>query len=120
MNHYDYFTKHEDYVEYKAGDKIFSEGDAGNGKMYAVKSGSVQIVLNGTVLETVQPGYYFGEMSLVDSAPRAADAIAQTDCQIVAVDKYHFMFLVNETPRFALQVMHVMAERIRKLHERVS
>jgi CRP-like cAMP-binding protein len=119
MNYYDYFKNHQEYVEFKAGDRIFSKGDESNGKMYAVKSGQVEIAHNGTVLETVEPGHYFGEMSLVDAAPRAADAVAKTDCQIVLVDKYHFLYLTQETPMFALQVMHVMAERIRKLHDRL-
>lgn len=119
MSHYDYFKNHEEFVEFAAGDAIFNEGDASNGKMYAVKEGQVEITHNNVVLEIVEPGHFFGEMSLVDSQPRAANAVAKTDCKIIEVDKYHFMFLTHETPTFALQVMHVMAERIRKLHERV-
>lgn len=119
MNHQDYFTKHDEYQDYAAGTTIFKEGDPGNGKMYAVKSGEVEITYNGVVLETVKPGSFFGEMSLVDSSPRAATATARVDSQIVEVGKYHFLFLTQETPMFALQVMHVMAERIRKLHTMV-
>ncbi|MEL6307740.1 MAG: Crp/Fnr family transcriptional regulator [Chloroflexota bacterium] len=120
MRYVDYFTKHDDFVVYKAGETIFNEGDEANKKMYAVRAGEVEIVHNDVLLETVRPGYFFGEMSLVDAAPRAANAIAKTDCEIVEVDKYHFLYLIGEAPMFALQVMHIMAERIRKLHERVK
>ncbi|MCB9455204.1 MAG: Crp/Fnr family transcriptional regulator [Anaerolineaceae bacterium] len=116
MNHQDYFTGHKDFIEFVAGDTIFNEGDPGNAKMYAVKSGEVDIVHSGRVLETVKPGYFFGEMSLVDSSPRSATAVAKSDCHIVEVDKYHFLYLTHEAPMFALQVMHIMAERIRRLN----
>ena len=117
MNHYDYFKFHKDFIEFKAGEHIFEEGDESNSKMYAVKDGAVDIVYKGMVLETVEAGHFFGEMSLVDNEARAASAVAKTDCQIVEVDKYHFLYLTHETPNFALQVMHIMAERIRHLNE---
>lgn len=120
MFHYDYFKNHDEFSDYKAGDTIFNEGDAGKRVMFAVKEGEVEIIHNGVVLETVTGGHFFGEMSLVDDAPRAATAVAKTDAKIIAIDKYHFLYLTHEAPNFALQVMHVMAERIRALHERVG
>ena len=118
--HQDYFTHHDEFVDYSAGDIIFEEGDDSNKIMYAVKEGEVEIVHNDIVLETVTAGRFFGEMSLVDASPRAARAVCKTDCKIVEVDKYHFLFLTHESPTFALQVMHVMAERIRALHDKVG
>jgi CRP/FNR family transcriptional regulator, cyclic AMP receptor protein len=112
----DYFKNHDDYIEFKVGDVIFDQGDSSNKIMYAVKEGEVDIVYGDKVVESVESGRFFGEMSLVDAAPRAAAAIAKTDCKIVPVDKYHFLYLLHETPSFALQVMHVMAERIRTLN----
>ena len=112
----DYFKNHDDYIEYQAGDVIFDQGDSSNKTMYAVKSGQVDIVYGEKVVETVDAGRFFGEMSLVDASPRAAGAVAKTDCKIVPVDKYHFLYLLHETPSFALQMMHVMAERIRTLN----
>jgi CRP/FNR family cyclic AMP-dependent transcriptional regulator len=117
MDHHDYFKRHKDFVLHKAGEYIFKQGDASNNRMYAVKSGSVDIVYNDKVLETVEAGHFFGEMSLVDAEPRSASAVCQTDCEIIEVDKYHFLYLTHETPMFALQVMHVMADRIRHLHQ---
>jgi CRP-like cAMP-binding protein len=53
-------------------------------------------------------------MSLIDDSPRSADAVAKTACVLAPVDERRFLFLVHETPMFALHVMSVMAERLRK------
>jgi CRP-like cAMP-binding protein len=55
----------------------------------------------------------FGEMSVVDSSPRSATAVAVTDTKLAVIDRRMFLFLVHETPMFALQVMSTMAERLR-------
>ncbi|NWF69112.1 MAG: Crp/Fnr family transcriptional regulator [Chloroflexi bacterium] len=112
----DYFKSAKEFVEYSAGQTIFEEGKTGD-LMFAVKEGLVEIIHDGHVLETVEAGHFFGEMALVDSMPRSAGAVAKTDCKIVAVDKKRFLFLVQETPTFALQVMHTMAERLRKMNQ---
>lgn len=109
-----YFKNFEDYVEFKAGMVIFDENQPGD-VMYAVKEGEVDILHNGHVLETCTQGQFFGEMALIDKSNRAASAVAKTDCRLTAVEKKRFLFLVQETPTFALQVMHVMAERLRRM-----
>lgn len=111
----DFFKRLENVVDYKAGETIFEAGADSNSTLYAVREGSVEIVLNGEVIDTIEEGFFFGEMSLVDSAPRSATARAKTDAKIVPVDRSRFLFLVHETPTFALQVMHVMAERLRRM-----
>jgi CRP-like cAMP-binding protein len=116
LTHFDYFKKHQEFVEYNAGDVIFNQDESGK-VMYAVKEGQVEIYYGSLLLETVNEGEFFGEMSLVDSAPRSAKAIAKTDCKLVVVDKYHFLFLVHQSPTFSLDVMRVMAERIRRLQQ---
>ena len=98
---------------YAAGQVIFEEGDAGN-CMYSVKKGSVEIVAGGQVVETLESGHVFGEMALVDKQPRSATARAKTDCQIVPIDERRFVFLVQKTPLFALQIMKVLTDRLRR------
>ncbi len=114
----DYFKNAQEFTEYTAGQTILEEGDTGD-VMYAIKEGEVNIVHAEQVLETVEAGGYFGEMALLDNAPRSAKAIAKTDCKIVTVPKQKFLFLVQETPTFALQVMQTMANRIRHMNELV-
>lgn len=107
------FRNASDAVAYPAGQTIFSEGDSGE-QMYAVVSGEVEIVTGGKVLEMVSAGGVFGEMALIDHNPRSASAIAKTDCQVVAVDEKRFQFLVQQTPFFALQMMRILAARLRR------
>ncbi|HEU5100134.1 MAG TPA: Crp/Fnr family transcriptional regulator [Roseiflexaceae bacterium] len=60
------------------------------------------------------PGGIVGEMALIDDRPRSATAVAATDCRLVPIDERRFTFLVQQTPMFALAVMRVMAERLRR------
>ena len=110
----DYFKNETNFVDYAAGDLIFDERQPGD-VMYVVKEGTVEITHDGEVLETCEAGCFFGEMALIDRKVRAAAAVAKTDCKLILVDKRRFLFLVQETPTFAIQVMHEMAERIRRL-----
>ena len=82
--------------------------------MYVVSSGSVTLSIGDRVVETVGPGGLFGEMALIDLEPRSASAVADTDCELVTIDKRRFWFLVQETPYFAEIVMRVMASRLRR------
>ena len=55
----------------------------------------------------------FGEMALVDASPRMATAVATNDTVLAVIDRRLFLFLIHETPTFALQVMAAMADRLR-------
>jgi CRP/FNR family cyclic AMP-dependent transcriptional regulator len=97
---------------FKAGESIFKEGDSAL-EFFVVKSGSVDIRLGNRVLETVRENGIFGEMALIDSEPRSATVIAATDVDLVPVGEKQFLFLVSQTPFFALKVMRVLAGRLR-------
>jgi CRP/FNR family cyclic AMP-dependent transcriptional regulator len=92
---------------------IFAAGDPGR-EMYVVRSGKVELKIGDTLLETVGPGGILGELALVDPAPRSATAIAGADCSLVRVDQEAFDDLVRRVPGLALEVMRVMARRLRK------
>ncbi len=100
-------------IPFRAGDSIFRVGDPPD-CMYVVLEGEVRISSNGRLLEDLGPGGVFGEIALIDNAPRSADAVATTDCRVVPISESHFQYLVQETPFFSLQVMRVMAERLRR------
>ncbi len=97
-----------------AGEAIFQQGDAGD-FMYGVVSGQVEMRVGDHRVETAGEGDVFGEMALIDKTPRAATAIAIVDTSLAMIDEREFLFLVHETPTFALQVMGSLAERLRKL-----
>jgi CRP-like cAMP-binding protein len=98
---------------YDAGERIFLESDIGT-SMFVVRSGAVDVITFGTVLERVGPGGMFGEMALMNDAPRAAAALASEPTEVVVIDKPTFFALIAEEPEFALQIMQVMAERVRR------
>jgi CRP/FNR family cyclic AMP-dependent transcriptional regulator len=96
----------------KAGSVIFREGDEAK-ELFVIKSGQVRIQIgNRTVTELGQDSI-FGEMALIDSEPRSATAVAVTDVELVPVTEKQFLFLVSQTPHFALKVMRVLAQRLR-------
>jgi CRP/FNR family transcriptional regulator, cyclic AMP receptor protein len=99
------------------GDVIFRTGDPGD-VMYLVKTGWVDIFLGSELLDSVGPGGIFGEMALIGDEPRSATAIARTDCTLTPIDSGRFEFLVQETPYFAVMVMRVLADRLRRRNER--
>src|SRR5579872_4101408 len=98
---------------FPSGATVFAEGDPGD-QLYVVKSGSVSLSAHGVSLESVEAGGIFGEMAVIDREPRSATAVAESDCELVAIDKRRFWFLVQETPYFAEIVMRVMADRLRR------
>lgn len=99
--------------EYTAGSTIFKKGDPGD-TMFVVGEGDVDIVAEGKIVETLTEGDIFGEMSLIDKQLRSADAVAKTDCKLVCIDEKRFLYMTDHTPRFALQVMRLVAERLRE------
>ncbi len=102
--------------EFKAGDVIFKQGDAAH-ELFVVRSGEVEIRLGNRLLETLPEYSIFGEMALIDAAPRSATAVAKTDVKLVAVSEKQFLFLISNTPHFALNVIRVMARRLRATNQ---
>lgn len=113
MNILQLFRNEEQVESYQAGQTIFTVGDPGQ-VMYVVKAGEVEIVVKGKAIERLEPGAVFGELALIDQSPRSATAIARSACQVVPINERRFIFLVQETPFFALHIMRIMAERLRQ------
>jgi CRP/FNR family cyclic AMP-dependent transcriptional regulator len=101
-----------------AGEIIFNVREPGE-HAYVVTDGEIELELNGRVLETVGSGGIFGELALIDRRERSATARAKTDSTVVAIDQKRFLYLVQNTPFFALEVMKVMAERLRRMDESI-
>lgn len=112
------FDKDQAAEIYPAGKTIFKVGDPGE-HMYAVLTGSVEITINGQVVETVSAGGVFGEMALIEDRPRAAGAVVTAEAKVVPIDRKRFMFVVQQNPFFALQLMTVMAQRLRRMDEKL-
>jgi CRP/FNR family transcriptional regulator, cyclic AMP receptor protein len=100
---------------FAAGVPIFEADEKGD-SMFLIRSGEVEIERNGKVIETLGPGGIFGEMALIDGSPRSATARAKTDCVVAPINEKVFLFLVHETPYFAIAVMRTLADRVRRMN----
>lgn len=98
--------------EVPAGTVIFEEGSEGQ-EMFGIVSGRVELQTAKGLAFSLGPDDTFGEMAIVDGSPRSATAVAAEDSVIAVIDRHRFLFLVGETPNFALQVMGSLAERLR-------
>ncbi|HME28523.1 MAG TPA: cyclic nucleotide-binding domain-containing protein [Pseudolabrys sp.] len=102
----------------KAGETIFKEGETAK-ELYVIKSGQVEIQLGNRLLATLETNDIFGEMALIDSAPRSATAVAKTDVALVPVSKKDFVSLVSRAPTFALDIMGMLARRLRDANKAI-
>jgi CRP-like cAMP-binding protein len=112
-----HITNMEGYQAFPAGTIIIKKGEPGN-VMYVVKAGTVEVRDGRRLLDTVEPGGVVGEVALIDAGGRSASVIAKTDCQLLPIDEEQFILLVERMPYFALQVMRVLADRLRRTTER--
>jgi CRP/FNR family transcriptional regulator, cyclic AMP receptor protein len=108
------FQHETDLVEVPAGHALFKEGDEMNETMYVLVSGNAEIQVRGKLVETAKAGALLGEMAMIDQGARSATVIAKTACKFVVIGRKRFNFLVQQTPNFALGVMRVIANRLRK------
>ena len=109
---------------FEAGETIFREGEKGD-LMYVLLEGAVELkkkVERGeAVLKVVDtPNDFFGEMALLDDRPRSASAIATRRTSVIAVDGQTFETMILTNGKFALKIIKVLAERIRRSNSQVS
>lgn len=112
MLFFDLFRHDPNLINVAAGGHLFREGDAGHA-MYVLLSGKAQILLGNLPVEDVGAGDVVGELAVIEDAPRSATVRTHTACTFVEIDQARFRFLVEEMPYFAIEVMRVMARRLR-------
>jgi CRP-like cAMP-binding protein len=106
------FYNAKTYMDAPAGTVIFEEGSSG-AEMFGVVEGEVEVRLPNGMVRRLGPNDTFGEMAIIDSSPRSGTAVAVADTKLAVIDRQKFLFLVHETPMFALQVMSSIARRLR-------
>jgi CRP/FNR family cyclic AMP-dependent transcriptional regulator len=102
---------------------VLNEGDHSD-SLYVVNSGKVKIFLSDSegkevILNSLGPGDYFGEMALLDSAPRSASAITTEKCQLALISKADFEAFLSEHPAAMIKIMQGIIKRLRSLTENV-
>jgi len=96
------------------GKVLMRQGEVG-GDLMIVALGAVRIERDGRVLATLGRGDFFGEIALIDRAPRTATATAEGQTTLLVVGHREFHALMEEFPGFAADVMRALAKRVRKL-----
>ena len=103
---------------FKAGEVVFREGEPAH-ELFVIKSGKVEIRTGNRLLDTLDDHSIFGEMALIDASPRSATAVAATDVTLVPISEKQFLFMVRQTPFFALNVMRTLAQRLRQMNQTI-
>jgi CRP/FNR family cyclic AMP-dependent transcriptional regulator len=114
--------------KFRAGDIVFNEGDKGD-KFYIILQGSVDVTKrisdNETqTLVTLKPGDYFGEMSLIDEAPRSAGIRAKEDLTLLSISRHDLELLLNASSSISSKIyiffVQTLVKRLRDTNEKIK
>jgi len=104
---------------FQPGQIIVTQGTPGQA-FYLILTGRVEILRDGVSLGAFSAGDFFGEMSLLDSAPRSATirAVDQTSCLMLS--SWDFKALLEQHPSIAIKLLEVLSRRLRVADERIG
>ncbi len=106
-----------DTAAFASGQTIFLEGDLGT-EMFIILDGRVRIEkrIRGEahLLSILEKGDFFGEMGVLESTPRSADAVAETDTKLLAITGSRFDEMIRKTPEIAVRIIRKYATRLRE------
>jgi CRP/FNR family cyclic AMP-dependent transcriptional regulator len=110
-----------DSQQLAAGERLFQAGQPGE-SLFVVRSGEVELFIKDTagqkiVLTVARAGEMFGELSLLDSGPRTATAVALTDAELLVLDRDDLLLLFQKRPDAALHMLAAMSRMTRKADE---
>jgi YihY family inner membrane protein len=99
--------------EYGEGEAVFHQGESGD-RMFYILSGSVSISIEGGLLRTMGPGEYFGEMSMLLSAPRTATVtVTEPATRLVGLSQKNFELILQDNPQIVLSILQEMTRRLK-------
>lgn len=103
-----------DVVSFPAGKPIVEEGMLGE-TMFVVMSGQAKVLRGTRRLGTVRPGDFFGEVALLDGAPRSASVVAETPLVAIRLFRRTLFRMLEAQPQLALKILDVLVRRVRDL-----
>lgn len=103
-------------IHVPAGSLVFKAGESGD-CMFGVLEGTVDLSWNGeSGHESIEAGDVFGAGALVTPEHRRfGNATARTDCKLLVMNKEKFLFAVQESPMFAIELLGSIDQRLRDL-----
>lgn len=105
-------------VFFEKGRYIVRQGEIGR-ELYTIIKGSVEVLSDGKVLDTIKDGGCFGEMSIIDSSPTSADVTAVKDSTLLKIEKDDFYGILRQHDKVAIGIIKVLNKRIRNLNKRL-
>ena len=107
-------------LRFKAGDYIFKEKDLGQ-EMFIIQDGLVDVLKlyagEEKQMERLEPGDFFGEMSILEKLPRPGSARAVTDCNLLRIDDSTFEDMLTDNPAIAIRMLRKMSRRLSKMQK---
>jgi CRP-like cAMP-binding protein len=107
------YRNQPEHQELEDGEYLFRAGDPGDA-MYGVVEGAIALTIGGVSVEEVGPGGILGEMGVLESETRSADARASGATLVAKIDVERFADLIKVNPYFAIEVMRVLSFRLRR------
>jgi CRP/FNR family cyclic AMP-dependent transcriptional regulator len=111
--------------EYRDSEVIFKEGDVGLG-MYIIVKGAVEIICGSEdhKLTELDEGDFFGELALLDDAPRTATAVAKTPTELLCFFKPELLDIISRNPKTGSKILFKLAwtigERLKSTNEQLN
>ena len=99
------------------GGAITAEGESGVG-FFIIEDGTATVSVGGETVRTLGPGDHFGDIALIDSGPRSATIVAETDLRCRGMTAWEFRPLVQEHPEMAWTLLETLAARLRQAEQR--
>ncbi len=103
-----------DEVTVPAGKDVVTEGGAGH-EFFMILEGEARVSRGGAEVATLKEGDYFGELALLDKAPRDATVTAVTPMLLLVLGQREFSGVLDEVPGLAHKLMIGMARRLREM-----
>jgi CRP-like cAMP-binding protein len=100
-------------VRVPAGKVLVNEGETGH-EFFVILDGTARVTRRGKRVATLGPGSAFGELALLDKAPRNATVIAETPMELVVLGQREFAGIIDEVPGFSRKLLAGMASRLRE------
>lgn len=104
-------------VNVDSGSMLIKEGATGR-EFFVVAKGKARIMKGKKKIASVGPGAAFGELSLLDGAPRSATIVAETPMEVIVLGQREFLGLLYDVPNLAFKLLKAMARRLREADER--
>jgi len=96
----------------ESGKTLVEKGERGTG-FYLILDGRAEVVSDGETLAKFGPGDFFGELAVIDGAPRTADVVAASDIKCIVVSQWAMRSIISTHPEIALSMLEELARRLR-------